>query len=316
MRIVAGCDGGGTKCDVRMVVCDDGGAILRTAQATSGPANVKSNPELALRNIQTATREAMRTARVSADAKIESFVLALAGAGDSDQQQDWQTILQESLPVHHARVVPDATVLFAAADVDGTLSDQAIAVVVGTGSIAWARDRGGRVKRAGGLGPVMGDEGSGYWIGREAIRRLTVRGNSSPTLMKLAQRFRSRFPGRDLTELAHDADFGSFHQHDIATLCKDVFDAAPTDELVHEIIAAAADHIANLLTEVASGSQTFDTTPVCWLCAGGVAVNQPAWLRTVREKCAKADLILGMPILIPEPVLGATKLALQAVTNP
>ena len=41
----------------------------------------------------------------------------------------------------------------------------------GTGSICYGRDDRGRAARSGGWGYVLGDEGSGYWIGRRALRR-------------------------------------------------------------------------------------------------------------------------------------------------
>lgn len=46
-----------------------------------------------------------------------------------------------------------------------------IHVVVGTGSIALARDSHGRWHRSGGAGPQRGDEGSGFWLGRELLCR-------------------------------------------------------------------------------------------------------------------------------------------------
>lgn len=45
-----------------------------------------------------------------------------------------------------------------------------ILLLAGTGSIALGRDGGGRWARAGGLGPLVGDEGSAFWIGREWMR--------------------------------------------------------------------------------------------------------------------------------------------------
>jgi glucosamine kinase len=44
-------------------------------------------------------------------------------------------------------------------------------IVVGTGSIGWA-EQGGRECRVGGWGFALSDEGSGAWIGREALRRV------------------------------------------------------------------------------------------------------------------------------------------------
>jgi hypothetical protein len=45
-----------------------------------------------------------------------------------------------------------------------------ILIVAGTGSIALGADKNGSLYRAGGLGPAKGDEGSGYWIGKEFLR--------------------------------------------------------------------------------------------------------------------------------------------------
>jgi len=45
-----------------------------------------------------------------------------------------------------------------------------VLVLAGTGSIVLGRDAAGRVARAGGLGPLIGDEGSAFWLGREWLR--------------------------------------------------------------------------------------------------------------------------------------------------
>ena len=53
----------------------------------------------------------------------------------------------------------------------GALGDRAgVLILAGTGSIALARDARGRWARAGGLGPLLGDEGSGFWLGRQWLR--------------------------------------------------------------------------------------------------------------------------------------------------
>jgi N-acetylglucosamine kinase-like BadF-type ATPase len=41
-----------------------------------------------------------------------------------------------------------------------------ILILAGTGSMAWARDEAGTSHRTGGWGEMVGDEGSGYWIGK------------------------------------------------------------------------------------------------------------------------------------------------------
>lgn len=46
-----------------------------------------------------------------------------------------------------------------------------VLVLAGTGSIVLGRDDRGRLARAGGLGPLIGDEGSAFWLGREWLRQ-------------------------------------------------------------------------------------------------------------------------------------------------
>ena len=50
-----------------------------------------------------------------------------------------------------------------------------VLIAAGTGSIAFARDTRGRRRRAGGWGQLLGDEGSGFWIGRAALRDAVLR---------------------------------------------------------------------------------------------------------------------------------------------
>jgi N-acetylglucosamine kinase-like BadF-type ATPase len=53
----------------------------------------------------------------------------------------------------------------------GALGDRpGVLLLAGTGSMALGRDDRGRWQRAGGLGPLLGDEGSAFWIGREWLR--------------------------------------------------------------------------------------------------------------------------------------------------
>src|SRR5262249_58296591 len=57
-----------------------------------------------------------------------------------------------------------------AAQPGGLDGEPGLLVLAGTGSIVLGRDGGGRVARGGGLGPLIGDEGSAFWLGREWLR--------------------------------------------------------------------------------------------------------------------------------------------------
>ena len=82
---------------------------------------------------------------------------------------------------------------------DGALgATPGILLLAGTGSIALGRGRSGRLARAGGLGPLLGDEGSAFWIGRAwlpvarrndgalALRRLALRPDAVARVAALA----------------------------------------------------------------------------------------------------------------------------------
>ena len=64
------------------------------------------------------------------------------------------------------RVLPDYEIAHLAAFGEGP----GVVLVASTGSAAFARGPKGRTQRAGGYGPLLGDEGSGFWLGREASR--------------------------------------------------------------------------------------------------------------------------------------------------
>jgi len=65
----------------------------------------------------------------------------------------------------------------------GALGQQpGVVVLSGTGSIVVGWDARGHWARAGGLGPLIGDEGSGFWLGREWLRTTDRDGRLLPTL--------------------------------------------------------------------------------------------------------------------------------------
>ena len=76
-----------------------------------------------------------------------------------------------------------------------------VLVLAGTGSIVLGRNARGRWARAGGLGPLLGDEGSAFWIGRAWLRaratapvqrRLATRRDAVPAIAALARRVVAR----------------------------------------------------------------------------------------------------------------------------
>ena len=161
MQVFIGLDGGGTACRAQAEL-EDG---QRSAVLTGGAANVTTDFDRALEQIAgvlTRAVEAAQTLAPGATLAAPRVVLGLAGASESGAAAR----LQAALPYPALTVCGDIDIAVA-----GALgAEDGIVLAVGTGSVL-ARQRGGQVLRVGGYGLVLGDEGSGAWIGREALRR-------------------------------------------------------------------------------------------------------------------------------------------------
>ena len=91
---------------------------------------------------------------------FESACLGFSGGPD-----DKDALTREVVKAAHYSITHDALIALEGA----TAGEPGVVVIAGTGSIAWGRGPTGRTARAGGWGPVIGDEGGGAWIGRHAL---------------------------------------------------------------------------------------------------------------------------------------------------
>lgn len=159
MPLFVGIDGGGTKTDC--VVGDDASVLGR---ATAEACKVQKVGEEAARvALQTAIRRAC--AMSAADiGQVRSTCIGIAGAGRPDIVETVRTLVAGIVP-GVVEVVGDMGIAMEAAFGDGP----GMIVVAGTGSIAYGRNDRGETARAGGWGPLISDEGSGEWIGKQAV---------------------------------------------------------------------------------------------------------------------------------------------------
>lgn len=162
---LVGVDAGGTT--TRAVLADLTGVRIGTGRA--GGANPNSHPpEVAAEQVAAAITAALASANVPAD-RVRAGVLGLAGA--SKLADDRVAALFDAA-WHGAglkcglRVVTDAEAAFAA----GTPAADGTVLVAGTGSAAARIVNRRQVAISGGFGWLLGDEGSAFWLGRQAVR--------------------------------------------------------------------------------------------------------------------------------------------------
>ena len=121
-----------------------------------------------------------------------------------------------------------------------------IVVIAGTGSGAVGRDAAGRTVRVGGHGYLLGDEGGGYWIGREAVRA-ALRGadgtGPATALTALVEREFGSLTGAETQVHRSPTD-----RELLSRLVPDV--TAADDPEARRILAEAVDHLADLADAV------------------------------------------------------------------
>jgi glucosamine kinase len=161
IRLVA-VDAGGTS--TRAVVLSPEGECLGYAVAGSGnPTAV--GPGTAAASVAESVMEAMRRAEV-ASTRIRLVVLAMAGAGSTSVAAEVSRRL--------AGIGLDAPQVFEsdllATYLSGSSRPDGYAVIAGTGAGAIRVEDGRQVAVADALGWLLGDEGSGFWIGHRVVR--------------------------------------------------------------------------------------------------------------------------------------------------
>ncbi|MFI5230695.1 MAG: BadF/BadG/BcrA/BcrD ATPase family protein, partial [Gemmatimonadales bacterium] len=96
--------------------------------------------------------------------------VGVAGAGrEAERQELWRSLVGRDLAAELV-IVSDFSIALDDAFADGP----GVLLISGTGSVAFGRSPTGATARAGGWGPVCGDEGSGAWIGRRALSIVTA----------------------------------------------------------------------------------------------------------------------------------------------
>ena len=170
MRFVLGVDAGGTGSRAVLTTVD--GAVL--GRGAAGPGNLCAGVP-AVAAIGAAVRAALGCHDPRLVAGVVAGVAGISGLADPAVpralDRAWAA-LGLTCPV---RVVADAVTAFAAGSPERT----GAVLIAGTGAVAAAVD-GLRVTRtADGLGWLLGDEGSGTWLGLEAVRA-AARGATPP----------------------------------------------------------------------------------------------------------------------------------------
>ena len=240
-------DGGGTKTECW--VADETRVLGR---ASTGTVKLMSVDEpTATARLETLLHDAAAETGVALD-RVQRVCFGLAGSS-SGLVRGWARLTLERVAPHAELLLTgDEETAFEAAFRGGA----GVLVIAGTGMNVMGRCVDGKRFSAGGWGPMLGDEGSGYWIGLEAIRaalRAEERGITSCLLADI-ERFWGLSGRAELVAFAHQRERPAFGELTVVVArCADEGDA-----LAQSVLQRAGEELAESVALVASKMRAAD----------------------------------------------------------
>jgi N-acetylglucosamine kinase-like BadF-type ATPase len=296
---VLGIDAGGTK--TVCLLADERGMIVSEGR---GPgANLLAAGELGVEKV---LHEVMETAIGDREVTPAAICLGIAGVDREDEARTVRAIMRRIGYKSRVLVVNDALIALVA----GAQDAPGIVIIAGTGSIVYGRNAEGEAARAGGWGHMIGDEGSGYWIGREALAAVMRAADGRGPTTQLGGEILAHFGVDDesrLPRIVYDRDQPRMS---VAALGPIVERAAELgDAVATRILERAVDELA-----LAAGSVTSRLNMrgdlFTFFLAGGVLRGVPWLSRELPRRLVEVAPRGQVQMLDEEPAVGAVWLAL------
>jgi N-acetylglucosamine kinase-like BadF-type ATPase len=307
MTYFLGVDGGASK--TAALVTDDTGKAL--GDGVAGPSNhLRVGIETAARNIERAVNKALVNADVASREIVWTYC-GIAGADHPAHRQEIVDSLNIFFPRGNFTVDNDARIALTGAIGFGA----GVVVIAGTGSVAYGRNTAGEEARAGGWGPILGDEGSAYGIARAGftavLRAFDGRGPATQMLDILGREYQLA-----ASEIPRFVYATTTHADDIARYSKLVIEAAESgDEVAQAILRDSGQQLGACVIAVAERLKIADREfPVAYV-GGAFRAGEPilAPMReAVQAKASRANI--GPPQRTP--VEGAAMMAIRAAAAP
>jgi len=297
VRILIGVDAGASHSTA--AVANEHGTVLVRSDGAPGAMRPGEASRVAARILDTC-REALRKAE--REVRGDVLVVGAAGVGREEERLALQAALEDAGLAPRVAVTVDGAIALQSAFGDSA----GVVLLAGTGSVAWARLPGGDTARIGGLGAVVGDQGSGYELARQALRAvgLAIEGRGRRTILSARVLARLRLSGLgELVRWATTADIPT-----VASLAPDVLAAAEEgDAVAGALVDAGADDLA---THVRALAERYPHGAQVGVALGGSLLARHDDYR----KRVVARIVADVPsaTIRPEPVdpvLGAVQLA-------
>ncbi len=294
---------------------------------TAGPGNPRRvGFAAATQCMSTAIAEAYRAAGLE-QSPAAAIYMGVAGAGRVEEQQQLQRWCLASGLALQARVAGDARPLLAATyaerPVDALGDLQGLALICGTGSMAWGccgsvADGNWREARAGGWGYLLGDEGSAYWIAMRGLQMVCRAHDEQTGKTKLLAAVLGQLKLQQTSDLVEWLYRGEVERSAIAQLAPLVTglaEAVEPDWVALQIVDQAAQELARIVQCVESQLESQlecqpptlrDPATTRLAVTGGVLLGSALLRRRLRDYLQPARIDV---VPVESPVQGALYLA-------
>lgn len=226
MKYFIGLDGGGTK--TKCILTDENYNSIY--ECTGGPSNfLMLGTEKVSETIFDLINESITNSKINLD-DLEAALIGTTGAGRVNDANSLKEAFvnfsnQKNLKLKNFFVESDARIAL-----EGAFSGKPGSILIaGTGSIMFGKDKNGVIHRVGGCGRFIGDEGSGFMIGRKGLIAVSKHLDERSDQTLLTDFLRSEFNIDDLPTLITKIYKENF---DIASVTPFVIKAAEENDKV------------------------------------------------------------------------------------
>ena len=276
---VIGIDGGGTRARVFAA----GRNMEALYEASGGGVGLSSLPVQRVQENLSRLLGACFASDSLSQSRCRCVCLGAAGAGRAAARDALAGMLRQAAGPVPVYVTHDG----AGALAGGIEAGSGILLSSGTGSICYARNARGETWRTGGWGHIMGDEGSGYDVGRKMLRAAVraADGRDAPTQLTgmVLEHWRLRELDQ-VVEAVYSGEKGNSEIADLAPLCELAYQRG--DRAALRITREAAGSLAELAAAAAKRLWP-PKEPVSCVCAGGLLENAPNLRKHFKEALEK-----------------------------
>jgi N-acetylmuramic acid 6-phosphate etherase len=306
--LVVGIDAGGSKTIAIVGEASLSGGPL--GRGLSGPGNVAEGFERATHSILAAIAEA-RAEAACLPGPFAAICLAVAGSGAEESRRMLEQWAMRINLAEKVLLVHDASPVLAMVAQEGP----GIALIAGTGSIAFGRNSRGETARAGGWGWMVGEESNGHGIAVAALRTVVRAADGLGPATQLTDGFLRWFGVKDERSILTSLGRSDTTPAKVARLAEIVVDAAARgDQVSLQILSVAAQQLAALTAAVYAKLQLTSGSFTLGL-AGGLLINNQL-LQDLLGNCLRNLQVVPRNVVTVEtPALGSLRLAQSALVE-